>query len=441
MRVPLLPPLESRDSVGDKDSLGVNLFLEQEDAEKARAVKRAGIVVEVSGAGIPGAGVFSYDGEVYIWDTSTPPLTPNIVAPSAMTTLIVVSDVPIGDGQHRSVTVSPNLTGWSTGGYFLGGSIPLAAGSVLLHGSAATSPPITIVGGKVFTYQIGALPLIASGSAGAGYWRTDFTFKSLAGYTIQGISGSIKCGRGGGSSITPIYYDASDTQHTLNQTVSSISATAFSTDGTLIVGIDSTSITTMAVLWNLLGVETFLDSGVYNKAEAYKIKNNIIVGSVFIHFSGGFNSFAPCYWDASRVLHTLSSDRIGMVFDFDGTTMVGVSANTTDYIGHASTWVGGVWGDLGIPSGYDDSTATGIGGSLICGYAFSSDTAEYDAVYWSGGSPHILPTLVGVGDTKAYDTNGSIIVGESKNKAVYWDNAFAIHELPGGAYIAFSINK
>jgi hypothetical protein len=84
MRVPLLPPLESRDSVGDKDSLGVNLFLEQEDAERARAVKRAGTKVE-SVRTHAGQGIFAYGTKVYIWDSSTTATAPASINISDLT--------------------------------------------------------------------------------------------------------------------------------------------------------------------------------------------------------------------------------------------------------------------------------------------------------------------------------------------------------------------
>lgn len=80
MRVPLLPPLESRDSTGDKDSLGVNVFLEQEDQNMVRAVKRAGTKLEVSRIHT-GQGIFTYGTKVYIWDssvTATAPASINI---------------------------------------------------------------------------------------------------------------------------------------------------------------------------------------------------------------------------------------------------------------------------------------------------------------------------------------------------------------------------
>lgn len=83
MRVPLLPPLEPRDSTGDKDSLGVNLYLEQEDEQTARSVKRAGLKLE-SARTHTGQGIFAYGTKVYVWDSSTAATSPATINISSL---------------------------------------------------------------------------------------------------------------------------------------------------------------------------------------------------------------------------------------------------------------------------------------------------------------------------------------------------------------------
>lgn len=152
-RLPLQPDLKPRDSVGDKDAALWNGFVEKSQTGAVRSIKRPGLFVGIEGAGIPGAGIFSYEGDVYVWDTSTPPLNPLITTPDNISR-VVVSDVPLGDGQYRYVTLYPNLFyGWNTGDYFSGTSIPLVAGSRINKGSAATSPPVVVAGAKAFTYR------------------------------------------------------------------------------------------------------------------------------------------------------------------------------------------------------------------------------------------------------------------------------------------------
>ena len=83
MKVPLIIPNESRDIVCDKDSWGINCFLEREDAD--RAVKRPGLINTVDGLGTVGQGVF-------IW-----PTIPEIVVVVDDQLHIVVNSVHIGD--------------------------------------------------------------------------------------------------------------------------------------------------------------------------------------------------------------------------------------------------------------------------------------------------------------------------------------------------------
>lgn len=83
MKVPLIIPNESRDIVRDKDSWGINCFLEREDAD--RAVKRPGLINTVDGLGTVGQGVF-------IW-----PTIPEIVVVVDDQLHIVVNSVHIGD--------------------------------------------------------------------------------------------------------------------------------------------------------------------------------------------------------------------------------------------------------------------------------------------------------------------------------------------------------
>lgn len=152
-RIPLQPDLKPRTSTGYKDARLVNAFVEKSQTGVVRSVKRPGMFVGIAGAGIPGAGIFSYEGTTYVWDTSTTPLTPAIVSGSGISR-VVVSDVPVGDGTYRFVTLHPSLfTGWTTGDYFSGTSIPLTAGSIIHIGTSATSPPVTVLGATTFTYQ------------------------------------------------------------------------------------------------------------------------------------------------------------------------------------------------------------------------------------------------------------------------------------------------
>jgi hypothetical protein len=450
MRVPLLPPLESRDSVGNKDSLGVNVFLEQEDQDTVRAVKRAGILAEISGAGIPGAGTFSYGGNVYVWDTSTTPTSPSILTIGSINTVQVVSDVAMSDDQYRFVTVRPAtlFASWVTGDYFSGASIPLTAGTLLSKGTSATSPPIAKVGATTFTYRakvdmglaiagfgdIAAVlsmgvPVLIGGRIGTTptLWDASYSPTTLLGGSASNVNSMWGIVKVGFAALTPCYWDASNALHSLPMSIFSNGA-ANDIEGDIIVGYEYNGgpTSTYAVKW-VGGVETVLNSGVFNVARANAIANSVIYGSVNTDSGDGYGAReTPCYWDSGAILHLLSPNLYGVVLGAHGNTAVGYTS-TRAWGGSitATVWNGGIATYLSLPSGGTDAYATAISGALIVGYALIG--GAYRAVKWSGGVPITLPYIGG--QTYAYATNGTVTVGSSNNQPCYWDAVGNIHAL------------
>lgn len=78
IRLPIQNDLKTRDTTVDKDSIVSNGFIEKTESGVLYTAKRPGITLEYTGAGTANGG-FYYNDKVYVWDTTTPALTPVVL--------------------------------------------------------------------------------------------------------------------------------------------------------------------------------------------------------------------------------------------------------------------------------------------------------------------------------------------------------------------------
>jgi hypothetical protein len=157
-RKPLLFDMKSRDFDTTKDALTTNVFYDRNVSGTLYAVKRPGIISEITGSGLA-QGTFYYNGVLYVWDESNDPLIPDQYDPTDsgdFGTFYALRDYEDPDDiEFRLVEFTPTPMNYQTGDYIKSesGSYPIPENSRVDATTVGLGPQVQRVNYNTIRYK------------------------------------------------------------------------------------------------------------------------------------------------------------------------------------------------------------------------------------------------------------------------------------------------